>query len=199
VYSLTTITGPSAEPVTLAQAKVQLRIDHDDENALIESWIRSARELAEAHTGKRFVTQQVRMTLKAFPCHPDDVIRLPVGPVTAITGFTYTDEAGATQALAENSGYQAWLDHNPPLLAPPAYESWPTTKGGALKAVTVEFTAGTAVADVPGSVATAILLTLGYWDQNRGDGTEATNDPRALGLSPGALRLLDTLWSGAYR
>jgi uncharacterized phiE125 gp8 family phage protein len=199
VYSLTTITGPSEEPVTLAKAKAHLRIDHDDENALIEDWIKSARELAEAHTGRRFVTQQVRVTLGAFPCDPDDIIRLPVGPVASVDSLTYTDEAGATQTLAADVEYQAWLDHNPPLLAPPAYESWPATKGGALKAVTVTFTVGTAVADVPGSVATAILLTLGYWDQNRGDGTEATNDPRALGLSPGALRLLDTLWSGAYR
>lgn len=199
MYSLTTITGPSEEPVTLAKAKAHLRIDHDDENALVEDWIKSARELAEAHTGRRFVTQQVRMTLAAFPCHPDANIRLPVGPVASVDAFSYTDEAGATQVLAADVNYQAWLDHNPPLLAPPAYESWPTTKGGALKAVTIVFTVGTAVADVPGSVATAILLTLGYWDQNRGDGTEATNDPRALGLSPGALRLLDTLWSGAYR
>jgi uncharacterized phiE125 gp8 family phage protein len=120
VYGLTTITGPASEPVTLAVAKAHLRIDHDDENALIEDWIKSARELAEAHTGRRFVTQQVRVTLGAFPCDPDDIIRLPVGPVASVDSLTYTDEAGATQTLAADVEYQAWLDHNPPLLAPPS-------------------------------------------------------------------------------
>jgi hypothetical protein len=39
------------------------------------------------------------------------------------------------------------------------------------------------------------LLTVGYWDSNRGD----DEDPAKLGLPPGVLRLIRLLDRGSYR
>ena len=45
-----------AEPVTLEEARLHLRVDHTDEDALIGSIILAARELAEHETGRVFST-----------------------------------------------------------------------------------------------------------------------------------------------
>lgn len=191
-YGLTTTLAPEVEPVSLAVAKTHLRIDHDDEDALISAWIVAARQLTEAYTGRRWVTQELSMTLEAFPeCNGE--IRLPVFPVASVDSITYRDVDGATQTLS-TSLYRTWLDHNPPLVALAPDEEWPDTEDGALTAVTVNFTAGNELADVPGGVKAAILLTLGNWDENRGD----QNVLIARGLPPAARFLLDSLWTGAY-
>ena len=46
--SITDINAPPVEPVTLAMAKEFLRIDHDHEDALIEGFIKVARERVES-------------------------------------------------------------------------------------------------------------------------------------------------------
>jgi uncharacterized phiE125 gp8 family phage protein len=193
-YGLTLVTAPASEPVSLAVAKAHLRIDHDDEDALIASWIRAARQATESYTGRRWIEQDVRLTLAGFPRCGSGQIRLPVQPVSEITGFTYLDADGAEQTLADGTGYQTWLDHNPPLVAPPVNGYWPQTQTGAIQAVTIAFTAGGDAGDVPEQVVAAILLTIGDWDKNRaGEG-----DPIGRGLPPAAKWQLDQLWTGAY-
>lgn len=193
MYGLTVLTPPAAEPVSLETAKVHLRVDHDEEDALIAGWIAAAREMTELHTGKRWVTQTLRLTLGAWPCGE---IRLPVEPVASVGSVSYFDQAGAGQEIGD---FQTWLDHSPPLVCPAPQGYWPALQVGRLAPIAIEFTAGGNVNAVPEAVKTAILLTLGYWDQNRGDGTEGSSDPRALGLSPGAVRLLNLHWTGAYQ
>jgi hypothetical protein len=55
--SLQLNTPPATEPVTLAQAKAWLKVETDDEDALIAALIPAARARAEWHTGRAFVTQ----------------------------------------------------------------------------------------------------------------------------------------------
>lgn len=193
-YGLSVLSAPASEPVSLALAKSHLRIDHAAEDALITAWVTAARELTETYTRKRWVTQQLRLTLERFPYLTRD-IRLPVSPVATIDNFAYTDANGNAATLAtDGSAFQKWLDHNPPLLCPLPYQPWPITKPGVLQAITIDFTAGTAAAGVPQQVTAAILLTLGDWDKNRaGEG-----DPIGRGLPNAAKFLLDSLWAGAY-
>lgn len=202
MYGLTVITPPSVEPVPLAIAKRHLKVDHDDEDDLITGWIRAARELTELHTGRRWVTQSLRLTLGGWPggCIAGiaGAIDLMAEPVASVELVKYADQAGAVQTFAAD-GFQTWLDHSPPIVCPAPNGVWPALQSGKVAPVTIEFTAGAPVEQVPEAVKTAILLTLGYWDANRGDGTEGSSDPRALGLSPGAVRLLNLHWTGAYR
>lgn len=198
MYGLSVVTPPASEPVSLALAKVHLRIDHDAEDALLTGWIKAARVLSELYCGKRWVTQALRLTLPGWPTDCvagwDGAIALPVEPVATVEAITYYDQGGTEREL---TGYQTWLDHGPPLVLPAPEENWPALQIGRLKPVTIDFTAGTAADDVPGGVKTAILLCLEHWNVSRDGGRAADLAPNSL--PPGAKAQLDLLWNGAYR
>jgi uncharacterized phiE125 gp8 family phage protein len=116
---------------------------------------------------------------------------MPVEPVTAIVEFTYLDSAGAEQTL-DPADYQAWLDHSPPLLAPDVLTAWPALQAGALKPITIDFTAGYGTAQaVPELVKAEILKTLADWDENRGRAGMELPESAKAGLM--------LLWTGGYR
>jgi len=213
-YSLEVVTPPVTEPVTVAQAKKQCRVDLDDEDGLFETWVTAAREVCEEASRRRFVPQALRLTLPGWYAGagewPDGLaglalsgvlaadlcraIRLPVEPVSAVTSVAYYATDGTLTTL-DAGLYQTWLAHSPPLILPAPNESWPDLESGRVGAVRVTFTAG--YASVPAAAKNAILLTVGYWYRNRGDG----KDPGSvvgLGLPPGAERLLRHLCTGAY-
>lgn len=201
------ITAPAEEPVTLARAKLHLKVDHDVEDELIDSWVTAARLMTEAHTGRRWITQELRLTLADWPCEEmagaAGVIRLPVAPVVSVEKVEYYAADGTlTETEAADGIWQTWLDHSPPLVAPAPETTWPTVQTGRLGAVRVEFTAGYGdIDDVPEGAKAAILLCLAHWYENRGDGfdpTAVSSLPQTLGIPPAAKRLLDSLATGAY-
>lgn len=56
------VTAPSVEPVTVAEAKAQMRVTHALEDDLIEGLISVARTEAENRTGRALIKQQWRQT-----------------------------------------------------------------------------------------------------------------------------------------
>jgi uncharacterized phiE125 gp8 family phage protein len=157
------ITPPSAQPVTLAEAKAQVRVDHSDEDALITRLTAAATSYLDGRTGilgRCLVTQTWELTLDAFP---DGEIELPLGPVANVVSVTYVGTAGTTQTLASSNYYfdDASLSQ---WVVPVA--DWPDTKDVA-NAVTVRFIAGTAAASVPEAIRHAILLLIGHWYEQR--------------------------------
>ena len=61
------ISEPEEEPLSLADAKLFLRVEHDAEDALITNLVRAARRHVETQTGRRLVTQIWRLVLDAWP------------------------------------------------------------------------------------------------------------------------------------
>lgn len=55
--SLTLLTPPAAEPVSLADAKLRLRISDDAHDAAVSLWIKAARERVERDTGRALLSQ----------------------------------------------------------------------------------------------------------------------------------------------
>lgn len=61
--ALTLIQGPTQEPIALDIAKLYLRIDQDNEDYLIESMIKAARQAIEAFTAKTLMYSTWRMII----------------------------------------------------------------------------------------------------------------------------------------
>jgi uncharacterized phiE125 gp8 family phage protein len=89
---LTTIdTAPTVEPITLTEAKEQLRVDHSDHDTMITGLIQAAREQVEAMCG-RAIIQQTRIAY--FDVWPNKVFHLLYPEIRSITHIKYTSAAG---------------------------------------------------------------------------------------------------------
>lgn len=76
------VTAPAAEPLSLADAKAFLRVEHGDDDAIIASLIVAARNHIEALTRCVLITQTWRLVLDRWPDGGRIVPR--IGPVRSV-------------------------------------------------------------------------------------------------------------------
>lgn len=153
---------PAVEPVTLAEAKAQLRVSHDSEDALLTGLIRAARAEVEAQTGMALIDQAWRLALDAWPFA--GIVRLRRHPVREVLSVTVYGAEGEAQ-LVDPAGYQADLSSRPARLhftqtVPPERR---------LNGIEIDFAAGFGEAgtDVPDLLKRAILMLVGHWYEFR--------------------------------
>jgi uncharacterized phiE125 gp8 family phage protein len=153
---------PAVEPVTLAEVKVNLRIDQNSDDDLLSSLIAAARGEVEARTGIALITQSWRLCLDDLP--DDGGVKLFRYPVRAITAVTAYDADGAAQVI-DPAGW--FLDPNsrPSRL----YVSGPLPALRRLNGLEIDFDAGFGEAgtDVPDSLLRAIHLLVARWYELR--------------------------------
>lgn len=175
MFTLTRITAPAAVPITLAEAKAQLRVDHDDEDLLIQHSIDAATAWLDGPAGilgRCLVTQSWQMDLDALT----GPILLPF-PDSEIDSAVFTDAAGV------DLDYHIALQDQRLLLRPLA---------GFRRPAAITFTAGYgAPADVPAAIRQAMLLLIAHWYEHR----EAVS----LGASPSALPMAVDALLAPYR
>lgn len=154
---------PDHEPVDLCELKNHLRVEEDDDNALIRSLGVAARKYVEDFTGRQIVTATYRLTLDQFPA----AIVLPRPPAASITSITYIDTDGASQTL-DASGYQLDAASEPARVVPAVDGEWPDTQGGKVNAVTVTYVAGYGDATAsPDGLKLVIKTLVGHWYEER--------------------------------
>jgi len=149
------ITPPAALAVSLAEAKSNLRIDNDDQDALITAWIEGITANAEHITGLSFINQTWRVTLDKFP----DAVILPP-PVSSVVSVKYLDLAGVEQTL-DPADYIVDSVSQPGYVVPAYGKAWPDTYEQ-INAVNVEVVSGfsDADSDVPSGIKLYILAKL---------------------------------------
>jgi uncharacterized phiE125 gp8 family phage protein len=152
------ITAPALEPVTLAEAKLHLRVDGTDEDTLITPLIVAARQYAEHLTERALITQAWELVVDAFPSAE---IRLPRPPLISITSVKYDDTAGVERTLSPTT-YSPDVYSEPGWLLPAHGYDWPDTWDAA-NAVRVRYSAGygAAASAVPEGIKSWILLRVG--------------------------------------
>ena len=149
------VTAPAVEPVSLATAKLHLRIDDDFtlEDGLIQSYISAARDQAEQYCNRSWAQATFFTTVKRFP-QLNRPILLPDPGTTSVDAITYVDGNEATQTFTDFT-----YDADRQELRPD--NDWPTD-GTSVK---ISYTAGadasaSPVEYVPEGVINAILLML---------------------------------------
>lgn len=151
--NITARTGPTAEPISLVEAKAHCRIDGSDEDTLITALIAAARGYAEGVTNRLMMTQAMRATFEQL-----GEMRLKA-PLRKVTGITYLDEAGAAQTLSPSS-YVVEYDEIPGCIEQAYLATWPVTYDHP-QAVTVDFIAGYAT-PFAANATTNILTATGH-------------------------------------
>lgn len=183
---LTLVIAPAEEPLSLAEVKLWLRVDHSEEDALISRLITSAREMAERDFDRRLVTQTCRLHLDAFPCHEEI---FPVGPVQSVSSITYVDQSGVTQTVS-SSVYTLRSGRDPAALALAYNQVWPADVRAQPDAVAITFVAGYGSAvQVPTGIKLALELTILSWYARL---SESSSLPEA------AVSRLRSYWDGRY-
>lgn len=162
--ALKLITAATSLAITLAEAKLQCRVDSTDDDALITAMITAATEMAEQETGRAIMQQTWDLTLDAFP----EAFELTKVPVRSITSVTYIDGAGVTQTVPSTDYTVDIADDNGPAFVVPAYgTSWPTPRDE-INAVSVRFVAGYLnAASVPESLKHWIKMQVSAMYENR--------------------------------
>lgn len=132
------LSGPDAEPVTLADAKLSAKVDGSDQDALISGLIVAARRQAEHETGRLFGEQTWRVELVDWPAPTDE---LPVNGPTAVK-TSYWDGAAWSAPTVLDAAYWA-PEGRGTVIAAPGAGTWPTLGARPVGSrVRIEITAG---------------------------------------------------------
>src|SRR6185295_11579020 len=91
------LTPPAVEPVTLAEAKAYLRVEHDDDDDVIGALIAGARIHVEAQTRRALITQTWRLSHDLWP--PDGRLAVVPVPLNAIVAARVYAEDGTPQSI----------------------------------------------------------------------------------------------------
>jgi uncharacterized phiE125 gp8 family phage protein len=176
-------TAPTVEPVTLAEAKIHLRLDPDSvhpEDDLIASLVVAARELIESHTDRALISTVYDFAIDAFPC--GWVLTIPKARLSAVGSVKYYDASSVLTTWSSSNYVVRTGDPGGLFLTSTAV--WPVTETRP-DAVVVRCTIGygATAATVPSKLKSAILLLVGHWYENREavvTGTIATNLPHTV-------------------
>lgn len=172
----TLVTGPQVEPLTLDEAKQHASIHQDDDNALIDAYLRAAREAAESHLGRALYTQTWKLELGGFA----DVMWLPMAaPLQSVTHVKYYDEAGVLQTLAQ-SYYTVDTTSTPGRVVRAPEQSWPSVQSDRLMPVVITYVCGwSSVDSIPELIKQGLRVYLAGVESDRMDGEAALRAARA--------------------
>lgn len=145
-YSIKETVAPASEPITLAEARLHLKLDanndspptHPDDD-LVSALITAAREHVEEWLGIALVKRTIKEQFDDFPSGGENIV-LHRYPVQSVTSITYTDTDGNAQTWA-SSNYSVDVNGHPPVVYEAYNKNYPATRD-IRNAVTVTYVAG---------------------------------------------------------
>lgn len=140
-------------PVLLSEVKDFLKISHQDEDALITSYIRAATGACESFIGRKLIKQQWQLTLNNWG---KGIIEIPLSPILSVDKIEYWNggvfqEITATNYLLDSVSYQARI-------LPQTGYQWPDpTRDVAGIRITVSAGFGEGQNDIPHDIRQGLL------------------------------------------
>lgn len=193
IWMVKVITEPTLEPVTLTEAKLHCRVDHNTEDLLISSLITAARQYCERVQGRAYITQTLEVTMDDYPA--SDIVKLPRPPLQSVTSIKYTDEDG-TESTMSASSYIVDDDSLPGRISLKSGYSWPSTVLQEIGGFKIRYVAGygSAASSVPQYIKQAILLLVAHWYMNR-ETVMVGSVSKELEMTVHALLQVERMWS----
>ena len=160
---LSLLVPPASEPVSLAELKSYLRVEHADEDALIERLIVAARAACEARTRRAFLAQTWRLTRPHWP--RDGQIDVPLAPLATVAAARSVAADGSATALdVARFTLLAGAAPGLVLVRPPL----PAPEVGGHVELDLVAGYGTEAADVPADLAEAVRRLAALYYEHRG-------------------------------
>jgi uncharacterized phiE125 gp8 family phage protein len=171
--SLVMTSGPTSEPITLAEVKAHLRLDGTAEDVYLGSLILTSRLQIEAALGLALIAQSWRLTLDDWPAQ--NTLELPMRPIASVTSISASDPDGDTLPLDIDA---VRLDRAPVPRLIAGSNGWPRPTSP-YNTIEVDFTAGYGAnaAAVPAPIRQALLLLVAHWYEHRDPYAIATAIP----------------------
>jgi uncharacterized phiE125 gp8 family phage protein len=157
------LTAPAAEPLSLDDAKAFLRVEHDDDDAVIAALVASARHHVEALTRCGLLTQTWRLVLDRWP--DNGRIRPRLGPLRALEAARVFDGANEARALDADMFV---IDRAAGAIAAPGWSLPPPGRSSAGIELDLSIGFGATANDVPPVLLQAIRTLVAHWYENRG-------------------------------
>ena len=175
--NLKIITEPSAEPVSVSEAKTHLRITTTDEDTYITTLIKVARQLCEYYTNRRFIDTTLETYFDVF----EDTMYLYGSPANSFTHLKYYDSDGVLQTVATDV-YNIDLVSTPARIVLAGEKSWPSIQTNRPGVIVAKYISGygSSASGVPEKIKQAILLMVANYYEVRQDvvvGTVANKIP----------------------
>lgn len=157
---------PAVEPITLAEAKLFLRVDASGEDQLIDALIVAARQMVEEHTSRRCITQTIELSFDGVPA--ERVLPIPFAPVASISSIVSYDTDNAATTFSAND-YRLDTHSLPNRIVLDDDASWPSdlrqTNSLLVTAVLGYGSSGASVTDKALMGAMKLLIT--HWYEHR--------------------------------
>lgn len=163
------MTPPASEPVSLAEAKLFLRVDHNAEDDLIATLIGAAREAVEAGCGRALITRRVRESLDIWRREAVQGAVLGIGPVSEVFAVRLIADNGAQSVIDPERYRLEGRRDRPRLVFPPGLPATLRSAGG----IEIEYEAGFAeeAGDLPLALRLATLQIVGaLYEARLGEG-----------------------------
>jgi uncharacterized phiE125 gp8 family phage protein len=147
-------TAPAFSPISIAALKRNLRIEHNDQDELLQELSDRAASSSQMSTGRQYALATFTLYLDAYPGSSE--IEIELGPVGVINSVKYYAQGATGLTTVDPATYQ--LD-NVELTARLRFLTQFTPDNARMNVIEIEFTTGWAdAASLPKDLCEAILL-----------------------------------------
>ncbi|MBI3433534.1 MAG: phage head-tail connector protein [Proteobacteria bacterium] len=156
--------APAVEPLTLAEAKLNLRVEHADDDSLIAALITGARIHLERTTHRALITQSWRIVRESWPA--DGRLHVLPAPLRAVIAARVFDTAGVAHPI-DAPAFVPDIAAAPGILGFAPWTLMPPGRATAGIEIDIETGYGAAPGDVPEPLRQAMRLLVAHWYENR--------------------------------
>lgn len=167
-WHLNLITAPTAEPLSLPEAKIHCRVTQSEDDEYLADLIVAAREYVEMNIpgGRQLVSATWDYIADRLPCGRER-LELPKPPLVSVTSVTCYDAANVSTVMPSSDYVVLAATSLPGAIQPASGAVWPATYCRD-DAVSIRFVAGYGTASaVPMRAKQAMRLLVAHWYDQR--------------------------------